>query len=327
MNNSNSVGAEISLDLTNANSEYFKVTESIGDTELQAGDTTQASVTVEMIKTPIDNDVSTTISAKLIANPIDNSTATGSDMGIKIKPSPFATDSWATIQTAVRNNNTGIYSVGDTKEVNINGVDYTVRIANKSTGEHCGDEDTAYSQTACGFVMEFVDIITRMQMRENGNNFGGYPTMLVYDYLTNTLYGELPQDLQTSIKSTRVISGYGHNGVDSANFTTNDKLYLLSGTEIYGIDEGNYHLNETASETTHQLEYYSNNGVRYNTKTRTGSNLDKAVKQYQGNNQWYWLRSAFVDNQNGFNGVSEAGHLGGRYSDYNGGVTPAFRIG
>lgn len=40
LNNSNGIGAELSLNLTNSNSEYFKVTETVTDTQLQAGDTT-----------------------------------------------------------------------------------------------------------------------------------------------------------------------------------------------------------------------------------------------------------------------------------------------
>ena len=39
-NNSNDVGANLSLQLTNSNDEYFKVIERIEDKELQAGDTT-----------------------------------------------------------------------------------------------------------------------------------------------------------------------------------------------------------------------------------------------------------------------------------------------
>ena len=41
-NDSNGVGAEISLNLSNTNNEYFKVTETILDNKLQAGDETTA---------------------------------------------------------------------------------------------------------------------------------------------------------------------------------------------------------------------------------------------------------------------------------------------
>ena len=58
-NDSNGIGAEITLNLTSSNTEYFKVTETILDNKLQAGEETTAKVKVEMIKTPITDSVST----------------------------------------------------------------------------------------------------------------------------------------------------------------------------------------------------------------------------------------------------------------------------
>ena len=72
-NDSNSVGAAISLSVTNSNPEYFKVTEEISDIQIQSGEETSSVVKVEMIKTPITNDETTSISILLKANPIDNS--------------------------------------------------------------------------------------------------------------------------------------------------------------------------------------------------------------------------------------------------------------
>ena len=327
-NESKGIGADISLSVTSSNSEYFKVTEYVADTQLQAGDETTVTVTVEMIKTPITDSVSTSITATLTASPLENETATGgSPASAEPIPDPvsFSTDSWATIQKAVQNNNTSAYNVGDTKSVTINGNNYMVRIANKTIGEHCGDNDTEYSQTACGFVVEFADIITEMKMRDTNTNVSGYPATLVYDYLKNTLYSQLPSDLQTVIKPTRVISGYGSN--DSTNFTTTDKLYLLSSEEVYGIDDGQYHFYDTAYGTSHQLEYYSNNGVTYSTSSWNGTNLDKAIKQYNSSNTWWWLRPAYSDISYGFAGVSSDGSWDSYGAGYASGVAPAFRIG
>ena len=78
LNDSPGIGASISLDLTNSNTEYFSVTEAIGDTELQAGDTTTATITVTMVKTPIESAVTTSITGTLIASPLENASATGS---------------------------------------------------------------------------------------------------------------------------------------------------------------------------------------------------------------------------------------------------------
>ena len=326
-NESNNVGAEISLSVSNSNSEYFKVTETIQDNKLQAGEETTATVKVEMIKTPINNAVTTSITATLIATPLENDSATGGSPASKVAgdPESFSTDSWATIQKAVQNNNTSAYNVGDTKTVTINGNNYMVRIANKTIGEHCGDNDTEYSQTACGFVVEFADIIKKMKMRDTNTNVGGYPATLVYDYLKNTLYGQLPSDLQAAIKPTRVISGHGPD--DSTNFTTTDNLYLLSAIEVYGTDLGGNNLYDTAAGTTHQLEYYSNNGVTFSTNSWSGTNLDKAVKQYNSSNTWWWLRWANSNSGNAFRGVTSNGDLSNYGAADTRGVAAAFRIG
>ena len=330
-NDSAGIGAEISLNVTTTNTEFFKVTETIDDNKLQAGETTQATVKVEMIKTPIDSDVSTSVTATLIATPLENDSATGGSPASKASDDPvsFATDSWATIKTAVHNNNTSLYHVGDTKTVTIGANNYTVRIANKSTGEHCGDLDTAYSQTACGFVVEFVDIITTMQMQNSSTNVGGYPATLVYDYLNNTLPSQLPPELQSAIKPTRVISGYSTtNGTDSANFTSiNQSLYLLSGEEVFGTDGGENNFYDTAVGTSHQLEYYSNNGVTYSTSSRSGTNYDKTIKQYNSSNTWWWLRPAYSSDSYTFAFVRGFGGWNGSGANGIGGVAPAFRIG
>ena len=76
-NDSKGIGAKIKLGLTNTNTDYFKVTESIADSELQAGDETTVTVTVEMLKTPVESEVSTTITATLEATAIENENAVG----------------------------------------------------------------------------------------------------------------------------------------------------------------------------------------------------------------------------------------------------------
>ena len=308
-NDSNGVGAEIKLSVTNTNSEYFKVTETIQDDKLQAGEETTAKVKVEMIKTPITDSVSTSITATLTASPLENETATGGIPASKVAgdPESFTTDSWATIQKAVQNNNTSVYNVGDTKTVTINGTNYTVRIANKSTNANCNSE--TYSETACGFVVEFADIITTMQMRDTATNVGGYPATKVFNYLNNTLPGQLPSDLQSVIEPTRVISGYGSNGTDSANFTSkNQKLYLLSGVEVFGSDSS-----DTATNTTTQLEYYKNSS---NSKGKKHNSIDRL----------WWLRTASSNFNHTFRCSSSAGLGSPNANDDNRGVSPAFRI-
>ena len=309
-NDSNGVGAEISLSVSNSNSEYFKVTETILDNKLQAGEETTAKVKVEMIKTPITDSVSTSIIATLTASPLENETATGGSAATEEaipEPVSFATDSWATIKTNVQNGNTSQYNIGDTKSVTINGTDYRVRIANKTIGEHCGDNDTEYSQTACGFVVEFAEVVEKRAMNSTNTNVGGWPGSELYTYLQGTFYNSLPNELKSAIKPTRVISGHGTS--DSTNFTSTDNLYLLSGVEVFGSDS-----NDTAESTSRQLEYY------------VGKSNSDRIKQYNGSNWYYWLRPAYSSIK--FRFVDSDGDLSSIIANHSdNGVAPAFRIG
>ena len=89
INNSGGIGAELSLDLTNSNPEYFKVTETVTDNILQAGDTTTGTIKVEMIKTPIDTNVTTSITGTLTATPMEDAQASGGDEKEEVRPIPY----------------------------------------------------------------------------------------------------------------------------------------------------------------------------------------------------------------------------------------------
>ena len=80
------------------------------------------------------------------------------------RPSTFADDSWETIQTNVRSGNTSQYNVGDTRNVRIGNNEYTLRLANKTTISDCSN--SSFSQTACGFVVEFVELLNNERERK-----------------------------------------------------------------------------------------------------------------------------------------------------------------
>ena len=254
-------------------------------------------------------------------------------------PTSFANDSWFTIAKTVRENPT-FYPVGATKTISMdidgNGTPetYTLRVANNTTPAECSTQ--GFSQTACGFVVEFLDVITwhRMNLAVNGSdigtgNIGGWESSdmrafinsTVYtagniDYSSTGIYDKLPSALKNNIISTTVVSGYGAN--DSANFVTTDKLYLLDGKEIYGTSYTKQ--NNKAKGNERQLDYYLLQGV-------TTSNYSDAVKKLNGSANYWWLRSANFEGNNSFYFVHTNGSENSYYSYYDRGVSPAFRIG
>ena len=318
INESNGVGTEISLELTNTNTSYFKVTETIVKKQLPAGQSTKVRIIVELLKTPIEDTVSTDITGTLTAEAIENADATATSGTSVQVPTAFASDSWSTIKTNITNNNTDQYNIGDTKTVTIGANNYTVRIANKSTAANCGNSD--YSETACGFVVEFAEIVEKRAMNSTPTNVGGWPGSKLHTYLEGTFYNSLPSDLKSVIEPTRVISGYGY-GIDSANFVSeNQKLYLLSGVEVFGADEY-----DTAAGTTTQLEYYQGMEADATTPWKY-SRTYKGYNGSDGSTEYWWLRPAASDSYGDFCNVDYGGLRHSIASSSYYGLAPAFRI-
>ena len=245
-------------------------------------------------------------------------------------PVNFTTDSWATIAAYVKANKeatASVYSVGSEKKVEID-VDgdgtaesYTVRIANNSHyGDDCMDDQgkTLDSKTACGFVVEFVDIVEQRAMNDTPTNKNGWPATEMRTYLNGEFLAKLSSDLQSVIADTTVVSGHGSN--DSSNFTSTDKLYLLSTKEVWEDETSNPVSSfDTAYNSTRQLDYYANNNV-------TTSNYRGAIKNYAGSDAWWWLRAANSNRNNNFLRVNSSGDWNNGYAISSYGVAPAFRI-
>ena len=226
----------------------------------------------------------------------------------------FAEDDWSTIAKNVKKGHTNKYNVGDTKEIDLGDLGvHTVRIANMS---ECTNGET--SETACGFVVEFADIITSQKMNSTDTNVGGWPASEARAYINSTILSALPSDLQKVITSTKVISGHGST-TGETNFTSTDKLYLLSTKEVWG--ETKY---DTVDTETKQLDYYKNLGVTL--ENTTGAVKQYSEYQYNGNKYFWWLRTACSSNNVYFMDIIDNGTWNDPYLYYSRGISPAFRI-
>ena len=257
-------------------------------------------------------------------------------------PNSFATDSWKTIIKAVRNNNISKYSVGDTKEIDMGTYGtHTLRVANTSTPSECSR--AGFSQTACGFVLEFTDIITTHKMNDTDTNVGGWPATSMRTFVNNNIYNAIPSEIKNAIIDTTVVSGHGSTSGET-NFTSTDKLYLLSTAEVWadavsssnginGIDEKFSILPlavpevdtcgvecDNARNVTRQLDYYKNLGT-------TPTNYSGAIKKNGTSAAYWWLRAAKSTITSSFYRVSSSGHYSQNVADTTNGVSPAFRIG
>lgn len=211
----------------------------------------------------------------------------------------------------------GDYNIGDTKEVDLGELGkHTIRVANTSTPSECFNE--GFSQTACGFVLEFVNAINKKQMNSTDTNKGGWPGSELYTYVTNDLYNLFPSDLKNIIIDTIVVSGYGKN--DSNNFISTDKLYLLATAEVWAQGSSNTIDYDTARDVTRQLDYYKKKGV-------TTNRYSSAIKKLGTVDVSWWLRSTFSNGDYNFYESNIIGNRGSGIATYAYGISPAFRIG
>ena len=271
-------------------------------------------------------------------------------LGIEEYINHFAIDSWDTIIANVKSGNIDTYSVGDVKEIEL--YDYgvhTLRIANMSAPSECNTD--GFSQTACGFVIEFADIIATKEMNwgtyqgknyQYGWNIGGWPECDIYSFLNEEILYYFPEELVNAIIDTMVVSSYGSK--DTENFISTDKLYLLSTAEIWAdavsssnsinvSNEKSVILRlaadipacgiscDKARNVTRQLDYYKNLGVT------TINNYSEAIKKNGTTVSDWWLRSSYNGSNVHFFNVCSDGEWCYTVASYEYGVSPAFRIG
>ena len=246
----------------------------------------------------------------------------------KVSPVSFSTDSWDTIINAVKKGNISKYNVGDTKTIDMGTYGtHTLRIANTSTPSECST--AGFSQTACGFVLEFADIITEHNMNPAGTykgtqydygwNKDGWPASSMYTFVNNDIYNSLPSEIKNAIIDTTVVSSHGSTSGET-NFTSTDKLYLLSTAEVWAQGSSNQIIYDTARDNTRQLDYYKNLGV-------TTNNYSGAIKKNGTSASIWWLRTAFSTSTYPFLIVHPNGDFGNKLAYYSNGVAPAFRLG
>ena len=208
-----------------------------------------------------------------------------------------------------------------------------VRIANLSK---CSNGESA---SACGFVLEFVEVIDEHRMNPwdnnyypstNGNaSYGGWKYCEMKQYLNTTILNALPSDLQSAIITTPMISG--HSNRESNNFTTNDdKLYLFGTREIWEEGSGfaqyfGIKVKDSAYDNERQLDYYRIKGVLAVPGTTV---YPEAVKKNLNGDAVQWaLRTAEYDSNYGFQIVATDGYYNTSINpNIAVGVSPAFRI-
>jgi hypothetical protein len=253
-------------------------------------------------------------------------------------------NTWAAIKAASdAGDAANVWSVGDTKNIRLNGAVGNFTFSNLSIdafilgfNHNSSKEGGKRIHFAIGKISGNMVALCDNQYNSNQNN-NGYFNMNPNNsnsggwknsYMRTTLLGNsgtptsprsgslmaaLPSDLRAVMKSvTKYTDNVGNDtGHTASNVTaTTDYLWLMSEYEVQG---GQSYANSYEKNSQAQYEYFKagNSKIAYR-HSSTGSAV------------WWWLRSPFYDCNNSFCYVNTGGGHHDYYAYYSAGVLPGF---
>lgn len=212
----------------------------------------------------------------------------------KAKIGTLEQTSWATISKVSK---AGIaskfFSVGDTKDITVNGENLTMEIVGFNH-----DDLTGGGKAGITFGMKHLMAETR-KMNSSNTNSGGWTGSEMCSWLTSTCYNGLPSELRSVIRAVDKKTSAG--GRLTTINTNSMKIFLFSEKEV-GLSDYS-----VAGE-----------GEKY---ARFTSNSVRAKKMSNGSDYagWWWLRSPRSGNAYRFCGVDSGGSSSdGNASETNG---------
>ena len=208
------------------------------------------------------------------------------------------TAGWDVIDAISKSGNAAsIWSVGDKKTININGIDYQFQIIGFN-------HDTKTAGGTAGITFQMVDCMNaKAQMNSSSTNRGGWTSCAMRSRMSEFL-GQLDEELQKAIKAVIKLTSAGNKS--STINTTSDKLFLLSEVEIFGSTT-----NSKSGEGSQYAYYKAGNSK---------------VKKANGSASDWWERSPHESNTYLFCAVSEGGIAGWTAASSSRGVSFGFCV-
>lgn len=211
--------------------------------------------------------------------------------------SNFADNSWEAIIWACQNNVVpSTWSVGNQKDMIINGVSYPIDIIgqNHDTYTAGGTAPLTFQMHNCYNTIHW--------MSGDGRNTNGWTKCQMRHTYLPAILALMPSEVRTSIKAVNKKTSDGNTSTSLT--TTSDTLFLLSEIEVFGK------LTYAASGEGSQYAYYSAGNSKI--KTKDGS-------------AYYWYcRSPSISDRENYVIVSTGGTAKAYTASYARGVAPAF---
>lgn len=231
------------------------------------------------------------------------------------------------------------WSVGDRKQVTLNGTMSRLSLSNYSTYAfilgfnhnssregnnriHFQIGKTALSGGTDICLVSGYNNDSDFYMNTSSTNAGGWEDSYMRNNILGTsktnysgkFIGVLPSALRNVLKSvTKYTDNTGNSSTSSSAVTaTTDYAFLLSEYEVFGSCS---YANSNEASRQQQYAYYAagNSKIKYN-HSSTGSAI------------YWWLRSPYRSNSTGFVCVGAGGGVGSRYASFSCGVAPGFCV-
>lgn len=188
-------------------------------------------------------------------------------------PKNFADATWAQIIDACHKNKVPTtWVVSNQKTMTINGTAYAIDIIGKN-------HDTYTAGGTAPLTFQLHDCYGEAKnMNSSNTNSSGWTNCAMRQTHLPAILSQMPTDVQNGIREVNKLTSIGHQG--SIIDTTADKLFLLSEIEIFGS------ISHSKSGEGTQYDYYKAGNSR--------------VKNYNGSAYYWWERSPYGSNSEGF---------------------------
>lgn len=240
-------------------------------------------------------------------------------------------NTWAQIQSGLREGNPMGWEIGATKTVTLtNGDTYTARLVDLNKGRY---QDTSNTDNVA--VFEFVELIkgttramnatSKTYDRTSSYTAGGWLNSDLRTYMNGSdLLGKFPEDLTSVMLLTKVGSAkYGGSGKSDTTkggviiYSDGDKVFVGAQSEFYASTTTSFYSYDTERALYAQWDYYK----AHNT------NADRVKHQLgSAGGVWYWNRSPHYDSSTIFCYVSGDGGATSTSANNTNGLAPCFAL-
>ena len=223
----------------------------------------------------------------------------------------FSKNTWTAIRSVARAGTASqFWSVGDTKDITLtNGATITFRIADLQTGRYALADNTGSSNMVLEPLVQIPN--TTAAMNSSGSNSGGFAQSQMRTVTLASIYDLFPQDVKDAMSEVLILSGTGA-GTSSGTSSSANKLFLPAEMELFASKSNSI---GDAECPLGQFDYY-----------KTHNNDSDRIKQRDGSNKWYWLRSPDSGDSYNFCNVYSNGIASRNPASRDGGVAPCFAI-